>query len=364
MAEKNNTPEEGEEALLGLVTDLLNHWLHVMSLFDQAQIQMADHPSLAEALLPPSASLRAAHLALTKASAATEGPIRELLDGAEYSLRACDGISHHEEGFGPVMKAMRIHCRAQEACLPLSQFMSPVNRYFLDKTASENATILAEVEAKTGNPDRGLFSMDNNRNSRGGFSAFIPERLLPNPPLIIALHGGTGHGADFIWSWVRESRSRGFIVIAPTSSGDTWSMIDDNDTDLPVLLTLVEQIGSRFDVDIEHILLTGMSDGATYSLLAGLRENSPFTHLAPFSGVFHPDIMMSGNLQYASRKPVYLVHGTNDWMFPVDAAHMTNDTLVAAGADVTLRIIDGLSHTYARGENRALLEWFDPCLAT
>ena len=73
--------------------------------------------------------------------------------------------------------------------------------------------------------------------------------------------------------------------------------------------------------------------------------------------------MMSGNLQYAAKKPVHLVHGTHDWMFPVDAAHMTNETLVSAGADVTLRIIDGLSHAYARSQNQALLAWFDPRLA-
>lgn len=351
-----------EDEILTLVTDLLNHWLQVMSVFDQAQLQMAGHPALAEALQPHAASLNTAHQALTAASTA-EGPTKELLDGAEYSLRACDGIARHEEGFGPVMKAMRAHCRAQEACFPLAQFMSPVSRYFLDKVASGDEQTLADIEAKSSDPNCGLFHMDNDRGSRGGFTTFIPERMLHNPPLVMALHGGNGHGADFIWSWVREARSCGFIVIAPTSNGDTWSMLDDNDADLPVLLELVEQIGSRFDVDPAHVLLTGMSDGGTYSLLAGLRENSPFTHLASFSGVFHPDIMMSGNLQYAAKKPVHLVHGTHDWMFPVDAARMTNETLVAAGADVTLRIIDGLSHAYARSQNQALLAWFDPRLA-
>ena len=50
-----------EDEILTLVTDLLNHWLQVMSVFDQAQLQMAGHPALAEALLPHAASLNTAH---------------------------------------------------------------------------------------------------------------------------------------------------------------------------------------------------------------------------------------------------------------------------------------------------------------
>ena len=33
------------------------------------------------------------------------------------------------------------------------------------------------------------------------------------------------------------------------------------------------------------------------------------------------------------------------------------------GADITLRVIDDLSHTYPREENDGILKWFDPGLA-
>ena len=180
--------------------------------------------------------------------------------------------------------------------------------------------------------------------------------------LVIALHGGTGHGTDFLWSWVREARTRGFIVMAPTSRDDTWSLMGD-DIDLPLLLQEIEFITGQFNVDQDHILLTGMSDGATYSLLAGLQAQSPFTHLAPFSGVLHPDISMSGNIRHAQDRDIYLVHGTHDWMFPIETAYMAKEELEAAGARLVFRPIDGLSHTYARTENDALLNWFNPALA-
>jgi phospholipase/carboxylesterase len=109
-------------------------------------------------------------------------------------------------------------------------------------------------------------------------------------------------------------------------------------------------------------LLTGMSDGGTYALLAGLNADSPFTHLATFSGVLHPEIVMSGKLRYAVGKPIYLVHGTHDWMFPIESAYMAQHELEQVGARLTFREIAGLSHTFARDECPALLHWFNPAL--
>ena len=45
-------------------------------------------------------------------------------------------------------------------------------------------------------------------------------------PLVVALHGGSGNGGAFLWSWLREARTRGFLVLAPTAIGSTWSLMD------------------------------------------------------------------------------------------------------------------------------------------
>ena len=42
----------------------------------------------------------------------------------------------------------------------------------------------------------------------------------------MALHGGSGHGRLFLWSWLREARARGVILVAPTAIGDTWSLME------------------------------------------------------------------------------------------------------------------------------------------
>jgi phospholipase/carboxylesterase len=116
-------------------------------------------------------------------------------------------------------------------------------------------------------------------------------------------------------------------------------------------------------VDRARILLTGLSDGATYTLLAGLAEGAPYTALAPVSGVLHPDNFANGNLERAAGRRIYLVHGALDWMFPASLAREARDVLAKHGAEVVYREIEDLSHTYPREENAAILEWFDPGMA-
>jgi phospholipase/carboxylesterase len=178
----------------------------------------------------------------------------------------------------------------------------------------------------------------------------------------MALHGGMGHGADFLWSWLREARTRGFILVTPTSAQDTWSLMGE-ELDLSRLLAIVDYLREGWSIDEQHILLTGMSDGATYSLMAGSQPDSPFTHLAPFSGVLHPELVMHGRLQNLKATPIYLVHGTEDWMFPVEAAQMAQAELNQVGCDLTYREITGLSHHFARTELPAVLQWFNSVLS-
>jgi phospholipase/carboxylesterase len=199
---------------------------------------------------------------------------------------------------------------------------------------------------------------DNDRNTRGGFSLYVPETWDGHAtmPLVVALHGGHGHGRNFLWSWLREARARQALVLAPTSESRTWSLMGP-DVDAPRLTRMVESVGQRYPVDRARVLLTGMSDGATYALMQGARANSPFTHLAPACGVLHP-MLLAGEALHALRdRPIYLVHGALDWMFPVETTRLARQVLTAAGARVVYRELDDLSHTYPRDENPKILDW-------
>jgi phospholipase/carboxylesterase len=115
---------------------------------------------------------------------------------------------------------------------------------------------------------------------------------------------------------------------------------------------------ARYQLASDRILLTGLSDGATFALLYGLAHPRVYRAIAPLCGVFHPAHESLGNLQRAAGADIYLVHGRHDFLFPVAMARFSRDTLAAAGARVTYRELEELSHTYPRSENQGILKWF------
>lgn len=293
--------------------------------------------------------------------------VRDALEAAsDAALAAFDGLREVQNGNGDlisVFKALRHSARAQEALYPLVAKLPPVSQFFVEPRLREDADLLARL-AQAARDDTGIFHDHNEPGSRGGFSLYVPEYYTPDRawPLVMALHGGSGNGRSFLWSWLRDARSHGVILVAPTAtagasnSKTTWALMGE-DTDTPNLMRILEQVQSRWNVDATKLLLTGMSDGGTFCYVSGLESTSPFTHLAPVSATFHPLMAEMADADRLRGLPIHLVHGRLDWMFPVQVARQTQQLLSAAGAKVTYRELDDLSHTYPREMNAPMLAW-------
>jgi phospholipase/carboxylesterase len=279
---------------------------------------------------------------------------------ADAALAAYDGLRAVQNGKGDlfaVFRALRYAPRAQEALYPLAAKLPPVSSFFVDPALREDADLVARL-AGPANENTGILHDHNEPGSRGGFSLYVPEYYTPERawPLVMALHGGSGNGRSFMWSWLRDARSHGVIVVAPTATGSTWALMGE-DTDTPNLARILGCVQARWNIDPTRLLLTGMSDGGTFCYVTGLVSASPFTHLAPVAATFHPLMAEMADAERLRGLPVYLVHGKLDWMFPVQVARQTQQALSAAGAKVTYREIDDLSHTYPREMNAPILNW-------
>jgi phospholipase/carboxylesterase len=308
----------------------------------------------------PDQSLQAVRPRLANWPAEFEG-IRTALEAAsEAALASFAGLRAVQSGKGDlvaVFRALRHLPRAQEALYPLAAKFPPVSSFFLDPALRDDSALLERLTNPAGE-NTGIIHDHNEPGSRGGFSLYVPEYYTGDRawPVVMALHGGSGNGRNFLWSWLRDARSFGAILVAPTASGSTWALMGD-DIDTPNLMRILAAVQSRWNIDSKQLLLTGMSDGGTFCYVSGLESASPFTHLAPVAATFHPLMAEMADAERLRGLPIYLVHGRLDWMFPVQVARQAHQALVAAGADVTYRELEDLSHTYPREINAPILQW-------
>ncbi len=129
-------PKVDENPLLDSITNVMPMLLNTLTAFENIQRQF--HPprfqALAEYIKPFGEKLHET----SEQFKATEFPehlkslqsqINECMD---YTLRACDGVIHHADGIGKVMRSTRALCRAYESLYPLGHIMTPVSQYFLE----------------------------------------------------------------------------------------------------------------------------------------------------------------------------------------------------------------------------------------
>ena len=289
--------------------------------------------------------------------------LSECADNTLASLDATIGCTQQENPVFAAYRAMRKATLARASLYPLSMVLPPVSRFFTSPGVRENEsahqafTERLQRGQNAGGGSAGVMHLRNEPGERGGASLYVPEYYDGTPmPLIVALHGGSGHGADFLWSWLVAARSLGAIVLSPTSSSETWS-INEPEIDHQHLQGLVERTCETYEIDRSKLLLTGMSDGGTFSLLSGLQEDSFATHLAPMAGSFHPMLLEVAEPGRIRNLPVYLVHGALDWMFPVDSARLAASALKGAGVNLTYVELADLSHTFPTEQTERVVTW-------
>ena len=291
-------------------------------------------------------------------------PVRECLEpAAEAATQGIAGLRAAVDAPQPIVaayRAVRNYAKAAEALYPMTAFLKPVSQFFLETSARSDPALtdrLAAVDPARENV--GVMHLGGPPGTRGAFSLYVPEYYddATACPLVVAMHGGSGNGGAFLWSWVREARTRGFVVIAPTAIGSTWSLMEP-DVDGPRIDGMVDHVAAQWNIDMTRTLMTGMSDGGTFTYVLGLRAGCRFSHLAPIAAAFHPLLMNFADADRVRGLPVHIVHGAQDWMFPPELARSAERTLAGAGADVVYREVADLSHTYPRDENAHILDWF------
>ena len=188
---------------------------------------------------------------------------------------------------------------------------------------------------------------DNNELVIDGWTMRVRRPAGVGPfPVILLLHGWTG---DENSMWMFASRlPRDALLIAPralfpaTSSGYSWHLpiskswpwVDDFKNSVEKIYTIISQ--NYFpDGDFSNLHLIGFSQGAALAYSMAIIRPDRVTSIAGLSG-FVPDgastWLSAGRLH---EMPVFVAHGTQDELVPVDKARLSVELLEQAGAVVT-----------------------------
>lgn len=197
------------------------------------------------------------------------------------------------------------------------------------------------------------------------YSLYVPENYTPQKkwPLIVCLHGGYGRGDDYIWSWIRPAKSKGYLVLSPKSTDVTWSVLQPA-LDVGSITAMFEGVCETYAVDTRRVYLSGLSDGGTFTYLFGLTCPEMFAGIAPIAGDFHP--MMDAMLHQKQGKdlPIYIVHGAHDFIFKVESIRQGHELLSNIGYKATYRELPDWGHAYTSSINEELvLPWFEALAA-
>lgn len=183
---------------------------------------------------------------------------------------------------------------------------------------------------------------------------YVPKSYKPGTPMpvMMMLHGFMGSG-DGVRGMFPLAEEFGVLMIAPESRGMTWGRsIPGFDADVRYLGPAYRHVANLVDIDVDHVALAGVSDGAGYALSMGLAYGEAFNHVIVLAGGQMVPFRRQG-------KPrLFFAHGTEDIQIPIDeTARKYVPQLKAEGYDVTYHEYPG-GHRVPPTEIREAFKWF------
>lgn len=192
------------------------------------------------------------------------------------------------------------------------------------------------------------------------------------PRLLLLLHGWTG---DENSMWVFTKRlSSNYWMIAPRAphtaepGGFSWRNMQDAAFGWPTLeslspaanglLQLIDHYAASVGVDATQFDVMGFSQGAAMVNLLGMLFPNRIRKMAALAGFVPPGVEELVHQKPLTGKHIFVAHGTQDQMIPLDRAHASLALLEQAGAHVTY-YEDQVGHKLGAAGMRALEEYMN-----
>jgi polyhydroxybutyrate depolymerase len=152
---------------------------------------------------------------------------------------------------------------------------------------------------------------------------------------------------------------KGFILVYPNGRSRCWPLVLDwAQQDLAFFDALYSDLTTRYNIDLDRVYVTGMSNGAYFSHVVGTQRCEKIAAIAVHSGGLAPVGITDMNLRH--KYPVLVIHGDADNIVNVSEGRKVCDAYRRWGHDVEYVEIAGWRHSWAasQGVNERIWAFF------
>lgn len=177
------------------------------------------------------------------------------------------------------------------------------------------------------------------------FRLIVPEGASNSNrrPLVLSLHGGAQNNNPDAHKSTGCLVEPGFegkdvYVLSPNSNAQLWY----EEANIVQVLALLDLLVENHPIDINKTLITGYSDGGNGSWFFSQYYAGLFSAAIPMATSYH-NTNANGDVSPIGI-PLYVIHGEDDDLFPVEITEGFVDEYIDAGSDVEFVIANGLGH--------------------
>jgi pimeloyl-ACP methyl ester carboxylesterase len=189
------------------------------------------------------------------------------------------------------------------------------------------------------------------------YGLYVPTSYSPDKSygLVVCLHGAGFTGDAYLERW-QNRLAEEYILACPTlPQGNWWTRGAEE-----LVMGTIRTVTMRYHVDPDRIFLTGMSNGGIGAYLIGAHHATRFAAIVPMAAGL--DDVLLPFLQNFRQTPLYIIHGKQDQVMPVQLSRTIVEGLKELGYSMVYHEHDRVhpmagGHFFPREELPELIEW-------
>ena len=186
------------------------------------------------------------------------------------------------------------------------------------------------------------------------YGVVVPDSYDPETsyPVEFMLHGGVsrpewGPGGGWWRSGIENLQQEDRIFVVPASWREAFWWHDNQAENL---LAILRQVKRSHNIDDNRVTMTGISDGGAGAYFFAFKQPGEWAAFLPFIG--HPGVLRNpaGGVNHRlyfenlTAKPLYIVNGEVDRLYPAASLRSFVDVLEEAGVGHVFRVIERGGH--------------------